>query len=132
MKEQQVAQIVSAYVKNNSVSATEIPALIASVSESLTSLGQASTPATVALVPAVPIRRSVMPDKITCLECGWSGSMIKRHLGTHDLDPAGYRARWGLGNDYPLVARNYAAKRSELAKSIGLGTRGKTRRRKKA
>jgi len=77
------------------------------------------------LVPAVPIRRSITPDAITCLECGYSGKMLKRHLAMHQLTPAAYRERWGLKSDYPTVAPNYAARRSELAKSIGLGRQGR-------
>ena len=132
MKEQ-VAQIVAAYLKSNRVPATELPVLIASVGASFSGLGQAvPAPAAEKLIPTVPLRRSVLPDKIICLECAWSGVMLKRHLTTHGMDPAGYRARWGLSSDYPMVARDYATRRSELAKSIGLGKRGKTRRRVKA
>jgi len=72
----------------------------------------------------VPIRRSVTPSSITCLECGWSGVMLKRHIFTaHGLAPEQYRERWKLPGDYPMVAKNYANRRSELAKAIGLGIR---------
>ena len=103
----------------------QLPALIVSVSQALAGLGQAETAApAAALVPAVPIRRSVGAERITCLDCGWSGQMLKRHLNTaHQMSPADYRARWQLGSDYPMVAKAYAARRSELAKTIGLGTR---------
>jgi predicted transcriptional regulator len=119
-----VATIVSAYLQHHSVPVEHVPALIVSVNAALDTLGKplevpASPPS-----PAVPIRRSVRPDAITCLECGWVGSVLRRHLGSaHQLTPEGYRARWGLGQDYPLTAPNYTQRRSELAKAIGLGRR---------
>ena len=86
-------------------------------------LGQA-TAEVVRPEPAVPIRRSVQHDRITCLECGTGFKMIKRHLATaHHLTPEGYRKRWGLGRDYPMIAPDYAEVRSELAKQIRLGRR---------
>lgn len=124
MKEH-VAEIVAAYVGHSTISPDQLPALIESVNQALTGLGQepAAPPAPL-LTPAVSVRRSVTPDKITCLECGWSGLMLKRHLLTaHDMTPESYRARWKLALDYPMVAPNYASRRSELAKQIGLGTR---------
>jgi predicted transcriptional regulator len=122
MKER-VAEIVAAYVAHNTIPPDQLPALIASVSQTLAGLGQAPA-ASAALTPAVPIRRSVGADEITCLECGYKGQMLKRHLTTaHDTSVDEYRTRWGLAPDYPMVARNYAARRSELAKSIGLGRR---------
>jgi predicted transcriptional regulator len=127
MKEH-VAEIVAAFVKRNQVAATELPALIASVSQSLASLGApAAVPAP--LTPAVSIRGSVTAATITCLDCGKSAKMLKRHLLTaHNMTVDEYRTRWGLKPDYPMVARNYAARRSELAKSIGLGQRGRRRK----
>ncbi len=123
MKEQ-VAEIVAAYVGNNTISPDQLPTLITTVSQALASLGQAPAAAPTALTPAVPIRRSVAADAITCLDCGYKGQMLKRHLSTsHGLGVDEYRTRWGLGDDYPMVAPNYAARRSELAKSIGLGRR---------
>jgi predicted transcriptional regulator len=123
MKER-VAEIVAAYLKNNQVPATELPALISAVNASLGSLGEPVLPPVAVLIPAVSIRRSVTATKITCLECGWSGQMIKRHLTTaHDTNADAYRTRWGLGRDYPVVAKGYSSRRSELAKSAGLGTR---------
>jgi len=78
------------------------------------------------LVPAVPVRRSVRRDAITCLDCGYEGKMLKRHLqSAHGVTAAAYRERWGLKPDYPMVTPAYAARRSELAKAIGLGTRGR-------
>jgi predicted transcriptional regulator len=132
MKEH-VAEIVAAFVKRNQVPAPELPALIASVSQSLGSLGeaQAAAAAPVSLTPAVSIRSSVKAETITCLDCGQTAKMLKRHLTTaHNMTPEEYRTRWSLPKDYPMVARNYAARRSELAKSIGLGRRVGTRRRR--
>ena len=125
MKEH-VAEIVAAYVAKNRVDATELPTVIASVSQALDSLGQAPADAPAApLTPTVPIRRSVGADALICLDCGHKAQMLKRHLSAaHGLTPEEYRSRWHLTNDYPMVAKNYAARRSELAKSSGLGRRG--------
>jgi predicted transcriptional regulator len=121
MKER-VAEIVAAYVGHNTISPDQLPVLIISVSQAPTSLGQASAPAPALLTPAVPIRRSVGTDAITCLDCGYEAQMLKRHLTTaHGMNVNEYRIRWGLASDYPMVARNYAARRSELAKASGLG-----------
>jgi predicted transcriptional regulator len=116
------ASIVAAYLGNHNVAPDQIPAIIASVHAAL---GGLSTPSVVPekLVPAVSVRKSVQPDAITCLDCGWSGQMLKRHLtAAHSLTPEQYRERWGLPVDYPVTAPNYASKRSQLAKAIGLGT----------
>ena len=122
MKEH-VAEIVAAYVGHNTISPDQLPGLIASVNQALNRLGEspaAASPPT----PAVPIRRSVGADTITCLDCGWKGVMLKRHLSSaHGMTPAQYRDRWGLELTYPLVAKNYASRRSELAKALGLGRR---------
>jgi predicted transcriptional regulator len=111
----------------------EIPAIIASVHAALSSIGQRVAPMEPARKPAVPLRKSVTPEAIVCLDCGFSGQMIRRHLTVaHDLTPEQYRERWGLPIDYPVVAPNYAVKRSALAKQIGLGTmtpRGRRARR---
>ena len=129
----ETAEIVSAYVGHNSVSTDQLPALISSVSEALSMLGGLTPAAEEPLTPAVSIRRSVGPEAITCLDCGWAGKMIKRHLSSrHDMTPAQYRDRWKLHVDYPLVAPNYATRRSELAKKIGLGTRSEGRPRKRS
>jgi predicted transcriptional regulator len=124
----QVAEIVAAYVGKNRVTAAELPTLIASVSQALGTLGSvghAPAEPAAALVPAVSIRRSVGADAITCLDCGKKAKMLKRHLMTaHGLTPQEYRSRWGLPRDYPVVAQNYSARRSVLAKSSGLGRRG--------
>jgi predicted transcriptional regulator len=128
---EQVAEIVAAFVKRNQVPSTELPALIASVSQSLASLGQAPIAAPAPLNPAVSIRQSIRPDYLVCLACGKRSKMLKRHLSTaHGMTPDEYRTRWALPTDYPMTAPNYAAKRSELAKSIGLGRRGRPRRRR--
>jgi predicted transcriptional regulator len=122
----QVAEIVAAYVGNNTISPDQLPTLITTVSQALSGLGQEPAAPAASLSPAVPIRRSVGTDAITCLDCGYKGQMLKRHLTTsHGLGVDEYRTRWGLGADYPMVASNYAARRSELAKSIGLGRRAK-------
>jgi predicted transcriptional regulator len=119
-----VAEIVAAYLRRNHVSATELPALIASVNQALSSLEQTAPEPPAALSPAVPIRRSVGADAIICLDCGFKAKMLKRHLSTvHGLSVDAYRSRWGLPSDYPIVAREYSARRSALAKSLGLGTR---------
>src|ERR1700676_4965895 len=121
MKEH-VADIVAAFLKRHQVPAQELPALIASVSQSLGSLGEAPAAVPAPLTPAVPIRSSVGAETITCLDCGKKAKMLKRHLTTsHGLTVDEYRTRWGLPSDYPMVAPNYAARRSELARSIGLG-----------
>lgn len=117
-----VADIVSAQVSHNSVSANDLPALIQSVYGSLAKLGEAQAPVEEKREPAVSIRSSVKPDAVTCLECGAKFKMLKRHLSTdHNLTPEAYRARWSLPASYPLVAPDYAAKRKELAIKIGLG-----------
>ncbi len=117
-------ELVAAYVAKNSVPVGELPALIRSVHQSLSGLG--APPAVEApaapLVPAVPIRKSVTDDYIVSLEDGRKFKSLKRYLATsHGMTPAEYRAKWGLPPDYPMVAPAYAAKRSELARSVGLG-----------
>ena len=114
-----VSKIVSAYVSNNSLPPSEIPHVIMTVHEGLKSSGQAtSSPPE----PAVPIKKSVTPNYVICLEDGMKLKMLKRHLrNAFDMSPDEYRQRWGLPGDYPMVAPKYSAKRSELAKKIGLG-----------
>ena len=114
---------VAAYVAPNSLGANEIPALIASVHQALTAAsgGTVEEPAG-ELKPAVPVKKSVTPDAIFCLEDGKSFKSLNRHLATkYGMTPADYRAKWGLPHDYPMVAPNYAAVRSEMAKGMGLG-----------
>ena len=123
---QHVAKIVTAYAKRNSLPADQLPALITTVHTALAGIeaGGLPEPVPMKLVPAVPIRRSIQPEAITCLHCGRPQKMLKRHLTTaHQLTPDEYRKRWGLKSDYPMSAPNYTARRSELAKSIGLGRR---------
>ena len=113
--------VVAAYVSNNSISTSDLPELIQSVYGKLSSLGAPAEPE-VKQDPAIPIKRSVKKDAITCLECGRDQKMLKRHLATaHGLTPEEYRAKWRLPHDYPLVAPDYAEKRRSLAKQIGLG-----------
>jgi predicted transcriptional regulator len=116
------AQIVSAHVSRNSTQADALPALIQSVFKSLSDVGAPETP--VRPEPAVPVKRSVFADHIVCLEDGKKLKMLKRHLATsYQMTPDQYRQRWNLPRDYPMVAPDYAARRSVLAKSIGLGRR---------
>lgn len=125
------SKIVAAYVTNNPVQASDLPSLIHSVHMTLlqTASGADEQPPE-ELKPAVPIRKSVTPDHIVCLEDGLKFKALKRHLRTkYDLSPEEYRARWGLPATYPMVAPNYAAQRSELAKKMGLGKKAERQRR---
>src|SRR5690242_15897826 len=116
------AQIVAAHVSKNQVGTEALPSLIQSVYRSLSTAGDAEAAPAPAQAPAVPIKESVFPDYIVCLEDGKKLKMLKRHLQTsYGLTPAAYRAKWSLPAEYPMVAPNYAATRSTLAKSIGLG-----------
>ncbi|MFP6758401.1 MAG: MucR family transcriptional regulator [Alphaproteobacteria bacterium] len=117
------ATIVSAYVSHNALPASQIPELIQTVYKSLADTGTAGADAPKEpLKPPVPIRRSITPDYVICLEDGKKLKMLKRHLRTnYGLSPEEYRAKWGLPSDYPMVAPNYAKQRSEFAKKIGLG-----------
>mgnify|MGYP001054760232 FL=1 len=116
------AHIVSAYVENNKVPTSGLADLIASVNGSIVSLGKPVEEPIEALQPAVNPKRSVHPDYIVCLEDGKKFKSLKRHLSVHfGLTPDEYRAKWGLPADYPMVAPNYAAARSELARTLGLG-----------
>ena len=119
------AEIVSAYVSNNTVVATDLATVIHNVFDALNKASTSwSQPVREELKPAVPIKKSVTPDYIICLEDGKKFKSLKRHLRTHyDLSPEEYREKWGLAHDYPMVAPNYAAARSELAKRMGLGQR---------
>ncbi|CAN7474802.1 MucR family transcriptional regulator [Mesorhizobium caraganae] len=116
------ADIVGAYVQRNAVPVTGLADLIASVNSALVGIGQPAKEPESELIPAVNPKRSVFPDYIVCLEDGKKFKSLKRHLNVHyGLTPEDYRAKWGLARDYPMVAPNYAAQRSVLAKSIGLG-----------
>ena len=117
------AEIVSAYVSNHSVPSGDLANLIREVHDALQqSANGRAQPEPEPQEPAVPVKRSVTPDAIVCLEDGKKFKSLKRHLRTdHNLSPEEYRAKWGLPRDYPMVAPNYAASRSELAKKMGLG-----------
>jgi predicted transcriptional regulator len=121
------AEIVSAYVGNNTVSPDQLPNLIKQVHAALNSIGDAASEAPAEpQTPAVPVRKSVQPDHLVCLEDGRKFKSLKRHLRTkYDLSPEQYRAKWGLPRDYPMVAPQYAAARSALAKAMGLGQGGR-------
>lgn len=113
------AKIVAAHVSNNSVALGDLAGLIHQVHQALRGIE----------APAVPVKKSVMPDYIVCLEDGKKLKMLKRHLkSAYNLSPDQYRDRWGLPPDYPMVAPNYAKQRSQLARDLGLGTKGKRRR----
>jgi predicted transcriptional regulator len=116
-----VVGIVAAYVGHNTIASNGLPALIASVHAALIGIGTPG-PEVVPQEPAVPVRGSVKPDSIACLECGKRFKSLKRHLRTsHDLRPTEYKAKWGLRSDYPMTAATSAEIRSKLAKAIGLG-----------
>jgi predicted transcriptional regulator len=117
------ADIVAAFVSNNSVAATELPSMIQSVYRALNEAASGVKPQEAAppLTPAVPIKKSVTPDYIISLEDGHKYKSLKRHLSTRGMTPDDYRAKWGLPRDYPMVAASYSAQRSQLAKSLGLG-----------
>ncbi|MEG3153756.1 MucR family transcriptional regulator [Sphingomonas sp. RB1R13] len=120
------ADIVAAHVSNNSVAVNDLPQLIANVHSALAGLGGASSVPEAKPEPKVPVRSSIKPDYIVCLEDGKKLKMLKRHLMTHyQMTPDQYRQKWGLNSDYPMVAPNYAEQRRTLAKAIGLGTKRK-------
>jgi len=129
------SDIVSAYVANNAVPVAELPSLINQIHSQMSGLVAPASTAPVAEVakPAVSIKKSVSDDEITCLDCGKKFKSLKRHLMTHhDMTAEQYREKWSLSHDYPMVAPAYAAARSELAKSMGLGRKpGKKRPAKK-
>jgi predicted transcriptional regulator len=117
------AQIVSAHAANNELASGALPSVIRAVYNTLSHIGDAPAAPVQKAQPAVPIRKSVFPDYIVCLEDGKQLKMLKRHLSTsYSLTPDQYRAKWGLDSSYPMVAPNYAERRSALAKEIGLGT----------
>ena len=118
-----VAEIVRGYVAQNSIGVDQLAGLIATVHRTLSGLGtNTPVPATEALTPAVSIRRSVQHEQVVCLECGFRGLMLRRHLRVvHGLEPAAYRVPWKLPADHPIIAPTYSERRSTLAKQIGLG-----------
>jgi predicted transcriptional regulator len=116
------ADIVTAHLGHNRVTANDLPGLIQSVYGALAGVGQPARVVEQRPQPAVSVRASVKPDVITCLECGAKMTMLKRHLASdHDLSPAAYRARWQLSSDYPMTAPDHSATRREIARKIGLG-----------
>ncbi len=118
------AEIVSAHVSNNPVSITDLPNVIQEVYRTLQTLGQPAAPPAEKPQPAVPIKKSITPGYLICLEDGKKLKMLKRHLKTaFNLTPDQYREKWGLPSDYPMVAPDYTKHRSTLAKKIGLGTK---------
>jgi predicted transcriptional regulator len=120
-----VAKIISSYVSHHNLAPEQMPELIASVYRTIAGLGQPAETAA-ALTPAVPLRRSVQRDAVICLDCGWKGKMLRRHLTTrHGLTADEYLKRWGLPGDHPLTAPAYSAQRSNLAKELGLGRGGR-------
>jgi predicted transcriptional regulator len=122
------AEVVAAYVSNNPVPKGDLPDLILAVHSSLAKLGsepEHALPQVEAKAPAVSIRKSVTPDYLICLEDGKRFKSLRRHLRLHGLTPEQYREKWKLPSDYPMVAPNYAAQRSTLAKKIGLGQKRK-------
>ena len=123
---QHTSTIVAAHVANDPIAAAELPSVIVTVHQALATLGP-EEPAPKP-TPAVPIKQSITPDYIICLEDGTEHKMLKRHLKTaHSMSPDEYRERWGLPRDYPLVSPNYAKQRSALAKKIGLGRKPGTK-----
>jgi MucR family transcriptional regulator, transcriptional regulator of exopolysaccharide biosynthesis len=126
----QTASIVAAYVSKNAVPADEIPALINRVHAALARVSSgAADPGAEGLKPAVPVRKSIHPEYIVCLEDGKKFKSLKRHLRTqYNMTPEQYREKWGLAYDYPMVAPNYAAARSKLAKQMGLGQQRRKRK----
>ena len=122
------ADVVAAFVRNNSLSTGDLPNVIGTVHKTLASLDGERGQETEPQKPAVPVRRSVTPDYIVCLEDGKKLKMLKRHLRTtYDMTPDQYRTKWHLAADYPMVAPSYAKRRSEFAKKIGLGHKARKR-----
>lgn len=119
-------EIVSAFVANNTVNKDDVPSLIQQIYKTLANINVPGVVSSDRPQPAVPIKKSVTPDYVICLEDGKKLKMLKRHLKTaYNMTPDDYRERWGLAADYPMVAPNYAKQRSRLAKDIGLGTKGR-------
>jgi predicted transcriptional regulator len=121
--------IVAAYVRRNQIGADQLPVLILTVHRALSGLGKPTAETGVDRIPAVSIRRSVHRDYVVCLECGWRGQMLRRHLSIgHGLSIDQYRARWNLSREHPMTALGYSERRSELAKHLGLGRGGRASR----
>jgi predicted transcriptional regulator len=123
------SDIVAAHVSNNSVAVTDLPVLIQNVYSALAGLSSPKAAPEIKPEPAVSVRSSIKPDYIVCLEDGKKLKMLKRHLMTHyQMTPEDYRTKWNLPADYPMVAPNYAEQRRSLAKKIGLGSKGRSRK----
>jgi predicted transcriptional regulator len=121
-----VTKIIASYVSHHNVTPDQIPELISSVHRIIDGLGKPYAIQNGIPVPAVPVRRSVQRDAVVCLECGWKGKMLRRHLTTrHGLGAEQYLKRWNLASDHPLTAPNYSEQRSSLAKVLGLGRGGR-------
>jgi predicted transcriptional regulator len=119
---QLATRIVAAYVRQNQIGFDQLGTLVSTVHEAIANLGKPAPETEIERTPAVPIRRSVHRDYVVCLECGWRGQMLKRHLATgHGLTAEQYRVRWDLAHDHPITAPSYSERRSGLAKQIGLG-----------
>ena len=131
---QLASTIVAAYVSNNPIPASDVPTMIKTIHGTLGGLvGASKGEAGTAQKPAISVKRSITPDYIICLEDGKKLKMLKRYLrSTYGMTPEAYRAKWGLPADYPMVAPNYAAQRSEFAKKIGLGRSPSSGRRRKS
>lgn len=127
------SELVAAFIRNNTVATNDLPAVIGAVHKTLTNLDSGHGDETEPQKPAVPVRRSVTPDYIICLEDGRKLKMLKRHLRTtYNMTPDQYRAKWHLAPDYPMVAPSYATRRSEFAKKIGLGHKARKATRAKS
>jgi predicted transcriptional regulator len=119
---ERTTNIVAAYVRRNQIGSDQLPVLISTVHQALVGLGKPAAEIETERTPAVPIRQSVHRDYVVCLDCGWRGQMLKRHLATgHGLTVEQYRARWKLPREHPITAPGYSEQRSGLAKQIGLG-----------
>jgi predicted transcriptional regulator len=123
---QLTTEIVSAYARRNQLTADQLAKVISAVYETLSQLGTPSKNDTAERTPAVPIRRSIQHDCVVCLDCGWRGKMLRRHIeAQHGLSVNDYRARWGLSPEHPLTAPAYSERRSAFAKEVGLGRRSR-------
>lgn len=123
---EKTTEIVAAFVSKNPTASADLPALIQAVHRALTGISAVAPEPEPRKEPAVPVRRSITPDHLVCLEDGKTFKSLKRHLRTkYNMSPEEYRAKWGLPKDYPMVAPNYAAARSALAKNMGLGRGGR-------
>lgn len=123
---QLVTKIIASYVSHHNLAPEQIPELIHSVHRTIDNLGKPVEPQS-SMTPAVPVRRSVTRDAVICLDCGWRGKMLRRHLSTrHGLNAEQYLKRWNLQTDHPLTAPAYSAQRSSLAKELGLGRGGRS------